>query len=190
MGQGLRSIIDAAHERRRIRKQRELAELISRYNSLDQDSEYGKSLVQAAADRGDTAATTRLSADQVQMSVQLAAMRDTILSLGGTFDSRSAPETPTADLIRDEAGDSALISHSPVQYVLIAGSKQPVFFMGFFESAGIRWGLLVLDCSSRRTASFGRASSLTDSELIAATWRPAAAGAASRALELRFCDQS
>ncbi len=81
LGASTHRIIDAIHERHRRERQQQLAELRVRYESLQHDYIYGDSLVQRAMFRGDTAAVTRLTADQATMMLQLRAMGDTATKL-------------------------------------------------------------------------------------------------------------
>jgi hypothetical protein len=81
LGNSVHTIVDRIHERHRIERQQQLAQLRVRYESLQHDYIYGDSLLQAAQMRGDTAAVARFHDDQSEMMRQLRAMGDTATKL-------------------------------------------------------------------------------------------------------------
>ena len=169
------------------RQQRALITLRTRYEALVRDSLYGDSLVTAATARGDTTAAIRLISDQRVIGSQLFAMRDSASSLGGSLSTiASHPNSPN-DVLYGNAGDSAMISRSPIGYRAIAGSPQPLFALGFFTAEGVRWIGYMLDCSSRRVAIFKDNSTISDSDLIAATWYSTNVSALAQGLDTRYC---
>lgn len=76
IGRGVVGLFHAMHASNQRAKAERLADLNSRFVSLERDYDYGATLVTAAQARGDTAAVRRLSADQVEMSRQLTAIAD------------------------------------------------------------------------------------------------------------------
>jgi hypothetical protein len=95
---------------------------------------------------------------------------------------------PPPDLMRDDNGDSALVSHIPSRYIALDGRLEPVFGVGLFHDGGIVRGQIVIDCHTRRTAAFSSTSALLDRDLAAGEWTATASDSLSAGLQHRFCN--